>query len=244
VPGCVPPPANSTLQPATDDQKKQLAVLAAMPKSAACVGLPDGIYPYMDNTTNTIVCEKYTLCTLGFAVTINCNSGEVFSTDKNQCMLKGLVTQPCGTLPVIPPLLPSCIGHKDGELIKDPAGSCSLYYMCTNGTLTNGTCPPGTALNVATQNCTDSHTVVGCAPPSASNLATFCLAQKKNGLYADPLSCNRAIVCLGNTHFYHVCTFPGLPFFSPADGLRCVADPGSCKVTTRRRRHAKFNRIE
>jgi hypothetical protein len=58
------------------------------------------------------------------------------------------------------------------------------------------------------------------------------MAQKKNGIYADPLSCKRAIVCLGNTHFYYLCSFPGLPYFSAADGLGCVKDASSCKLGT------------
>jgi hypothetical protein len=51
-------------------------------------------------TTNETVCEKWTLCAAGVAVVMDCPFGQVFSTDKNQCVLKGLVSQPCGSLPV------------------------------------------------------------------------------------------------------------------------------------------------
>jgi hypothetical protein len=37
---------------------------------------------------------------------------------------------------------------------------------------------------------------------------------------------------LGNSHFYYLCSFPGLPYFSVAEGLRCVKDVGSCKPGT------------
>jgi hypothetical protein len=51
-------------------------------------------------TTNETVCEKWLFCALGMATVMDCPFGQVFSTDKNQCAFSGLVSQPCGFLPV------------------------------------------------------------------------------------------------------------------------------------------------
>jgi hypothetical protein len=100
---------------------------------------------------------------------------------------------------IVAPLKPSCALRKDGELFKDPAGSCSLYYSCTNGTLTNGTCAPGTALNVITQNCTDSHAVIGCAPPAA-NSEFVC----DRFLCTHPLTCRFGDILYGGKEERHL----------------------------------------
>jgi len=184
------------------------------------------------------MCEKWTLCVLGNAVVMDCPPGNVFSPEKNQCMLKGLARKPCGILPNVEPVKPSCAVRKDGEKLKalfDSAGSCSLYYKCKNKLAEQQTCLPGLAFDVTKQACGDASKVAGCTPPSAINLAKFCETQKKNGLYADPASCMRAIVCVGDSHFYYTCTQPGLPFFS-VDDLRCVADATKCHLGGRSRR--------
>ena len=75
----------------------------------------------------------------------------------------------------------------------------------------------------------------------------------KSGLFRDPLTCNRAIVCLKNTQFYYSCGgWPsrmtgkiGRMFFSPTT-LECVHElTEKCTIgvmpplapITRRRRH-------
>jgi hypothetical protein len=54
----------------------------------------------MDMATNQTNCQKWILCVLGHAVEMDCPPGHVFNAEKNQCMRKGLVRKPCGTLPI------------------------------------------------------------------------------------------------------------------------------------------------
>jgi hypothetical protein len=65
------------------------------------------------------------------------------------------------------PIKPLCLGRKEGELIKDLAGSCSLYYKCVDKKAMNATCAAGTTLDVKAQACVDAYNVAGCAPSKA-----------------------------------------------------------------------------
>jgi hypothetical protein len=147
----------------------------------------------------------------------------------------------------VAPIKPLCLGRKEGELIKNLAGSCSLYYKCVDKKAVNETCSPGTTLDVKAQACVDSYNVAGCAPSKAIgecapspalsytrvDLEKFCSLQTKNGLYADPATCMRGIVCVGNAHFYYTCTAPGRPFFSPTDG-QCVGEISKCHLVAKK----------
>jgi hypothetical protein len=75
--------------------------------------------------------------------------------------------------------------------------------------------------------------VTGSLTHSHADLAKFCSTQTKNGLYADPASCMRGIVCVGDAQFYYTCAVPGRPFFSPADG-QCVADIKKCHLVAKK----------
>jgi len=222
----------TVLPPITTSATGTNTTTTAGPQSPLCADRADGFYPLTNTTSNKTMCKKWTLCVRGNAVTMDCPTGNVFSPEKNQCMLKGLAHKPCGALPSGEPIKPLCVGRKDGELLKaliDPAGSCSLYYKCMNKVATNQTCSAGLAFDLKKQACVDASKVDGCAPPSAINLPKFCSSQKGNGLYADPASCLRAIVCVGDSAFYYTCTTPGRPFFS-VDSLSCVADAKKCHL--------------
>jgi hypothetical protein len=192
-----------------------------------CVSKVDGLYPLPTN------CSQYLLCVIGTGTVLNCPSKHVFDFARRQCLPIEFAIGPCGnatdvsnaTCPTASTILSSTNNQSMAtDLIADDV-DCNIYHRCLpDGRNLTVACSFGMVFDNATSSCQSPSLVERCSPMADSYATTICASQPSNGLYSDPSSCSRAVVCLEGVAFLHECDSEDLPYFN-ATLLTCTKIP-------------------
>jgi hypothetical protein len=182
-----------------------------------CVGRKNGFYPDVNGD-----CGKLMFCVDGLFFGVDCPAGTVYNQGTNRCEQVDAVPAPCGQAPALDSF--SCADLDDG--LYGTVHHCSLYYKCEAKSLYALTCAEGEAFDRDIGQCRDADLVPGCMPNPVIDLFPFCTAAGRDGLFADPKDCTRAIVCVRRVSFAFICP-PERPHFDSAL-LSCVENIDGC----------------
>lgn len=169
-------------------------------------------------------CRKFQICYDGDLYEQSCGLGNYFNGALDMCVPDTQNFCPIRPIPTVDTTTVSnCTcpgGYNEGQFVPYP-GNCSLFYICHETLLLEGSCGEGNLFDNATSACVQDVNNT-CWPPAEPCIsADICTGVPDDSALPVPHQCNAFFFCMDNVSTYYQC--PEGDYFNANVGI-CLPD--------------------